>query len=63
EPTKDAKHVFTHIEWHMKTFMIDGNLSDELPNNFQIVTNKQIKEDFSIASAFSHCLRMIDEIK
>lgn len=47
---KSAKHIFTHIEWHMNGFWVEA--AEEVPL-FQWVTLAQLKQEYPLPSAFS----------
>jgi A/G-specific adenine glycosylase len=55
EPLPDAKHIFTHIEWHMKAYGIRvssfADAARHLPDNVKFVTKKELKS-FAVPSAF-----------
>lgn len=50
-PLTKAKHIFTHLEWHMVGYYV---LLKSLPQNteFTWATKKEIKKQYSIPSAF-----------
>ena len=55
-PLEDAKHIFTHIEWHMKAYDVrispdfDGFESD---TGLLLVTNEDLRAHYAIPSAFA----------
>lgn len=53
-----TKHVFTHLEWHMIGYLIEV---PEKSVEYIWVTKKQIKQKYSIPSAFKKYLETIDE--
>ncbi len=58
---KKAKHIFSHVEWHMEGIFIECE-SDREPvvsKNYVFATRDQIKEEYSIPSAFSAFLEEI----
>ena len=56
KPLEDSKHIFTHLEWHMKAFEVtvsadfDGFSSD---NGLLVVQNTDLRESYAIPSAFA----------
>ena len=52
-PLKNAKHIFSHVEWHMKGYAVRV---DELEKNCKIpmifAHPQEIQETYSIPSAF-----------
>lgn len=61
-----AKHIFSHIEWHMTGYHL---IVDELQENalknagYQFQTIKDIKFSYTLPSAFSFYYRYLDELK
>jgi A/G-specific adenine glycosylase len=57
----EAKHIFTHIEWHMQGFRLD---LAEPPKNPTLVwaTQKQLEEDYALPSAFAGFLAGAHEV-
>ena len=53
---EDAKHIFTHIEWHMIAYAVrvspdfDGLREDA---DLLLVPNEELHRDYAIPSAFS----------
>ena len=53
----DAKHIFTHIEWHMRGYAV--SVTDEIPS-FVWADAQEIREKYSIPSAFKAFLARLD---
>ncbi len=58
ERLSDAKHIFSHVEWHMNGFLvpiteIPAGLSGEKPEDFILAEIEELKERYSIPNAFS----------
>ena len=56
ERIEDAKHIFTHVEWHMIAYSV--RISSEfdgvrLPSDLHLVENDRLHEAYAIPSAFS----------
>ena len=46
-----AKHIFTHVEWHMKGYMIQTEAP--IPGDWEYVPIPELKEKYPIPNAFS----------
>ncbi len=55
-PVGEATHVFTHLIWHMKGYLIEVEGDGE---GLLFLTPEEIKERYSIPSAFSYYLNLI----
>lgn len=58
QPLEDAKHIFTHKEWHMKGYMIRvDELSPRLPSeetkDWQFIETVQTQEKYPVPAAFA----------
>ncbi len=56
EPLEEAKHIFSHIEWHMRGYMIRiAQLDDgvEQPSGFVFAQAEVSEEKYAIPSAFA----------
>lgn len=51
---RDAKHLFTHIEWQMKGFLVECGEADadKLPDGWTPVSLTRLEEDYPLPSAF-----------
>lgn len=47
----EAKHVFTHVEWHMKCFVVQCDLRGT-DNEWNWVTKEQLEGDIALPTAF-----------
>ena len=56
EPCGEAKHIFTHIEWHMNGYFVRCTAEDE---RFIWKTPSEIKTDYALPSAFRFYLKYI----
>ena len=52
---KGAKHIFTHIEWHMVGYYIEAEIIGNR-SEFVWVTEEERQEGYSIPSAFKEYL-------
>ena len=46
---KGAKHIFTHVEWHMSGYLVKAT---DFDSQFVWVTAEEIKESYALPSAF-----------
>ena len=46
---KKAKHIFTHVEWHMTGYLIEA---DEFFPQYEWATAREIREKYALPSAF-----------
>jgi A/G-specific adenine glycosylase len=53
QPLPEAKHIFSHIEWHMAGFAVKIDEPDQEPEGFFFVEKAQMEETYSIPAAFS----------
>ena len=51
EPDRDAKHIFTHIEWHMRAYRA---VCRGTGAGLRWITAGQLERDISLPSAFRH---------
>lgn len=61
-PLKDSKHIFTHLEWHMIGYLISVQSIQE-DFEFLWATRAQIREQYSIPTAFKAYLNFLEEGK
>ena len=55
-----AKHIFSHIEWHMLGYRICfDTIEQDFLEDFTAVTKEQIETEYSIPSAFAAYLSYI----
>lgn len=52
QPLPEAKHIFSHIEWHMAGYAVKIEEPDQEPEGFFFVEKAQMEENYSIPSAF-----------
>ncbi|MBQ9735679.1 MAG: A/G-specific adenine glycosylase [Clostridia bacterium] len=57
----DAKHIFTHIEWHMKGYLISCK-DDSVPEGFVAVSLQELKKNYPIASAYRAFLKHLEAL-
>lgn len=48
----EAKHIFSHIEWHMAGYAVKIEEPDKEPEGFFFVEKEQMEERYSIPAAF-----------
>ena len=52
--TKDAKHIFTHIEWQLKVYEV---LVENTNKNYIWCSEAQLHDTYALPTAFSKCKR------
>ena len=55
---KEYKHIFTHIRWEMRTFLVD---SEDMELPFEVYSIEEIEEKISLPTAFKQCLGILKE--
>ncbi len=62
EPLLDAKHIFTHKEWHMRGYAVrvDELQDSEAKKGFLFVDRMEIEKDYPIPSAYSAYYRYMN---
>lgn len=60
-PLEDAKHIFSHKEWHMKGYMIrvDELTRGETPKEWLFVEPKETEESYPIPSAYAKYMKYL----
>lgn len=57
-----GKHIFSHIEWHMLGYLVHlDRMPEGMEENFSLVSTEEMREEYSIPSAFSVYLKRIME--
>ena len=56
-----AKHIFTHIEWKMKIFLVTLSAVPG-ENGYVWVTREDLEENYAIPAAYQGALKVIMEI-
>lgn len=51
-PIKQSKHVFSHLEWHMKGFFVTATADDRVQSELIWVTGTDIQRQYSIPTVF-----------
>lgn len=52
--TTPQKHIFTHLEWHMRCYRAECK---NRPDNFIWVTRKELEERYTLPTPFQKCLK------
>ncbi len=55
-----AKHIFTHIEWHMALRTVEAG-SEALPEGWAWASGPQLEREYTVPSAFDGALRLARE--
>ncbi|MCR5666277.1 MAG: A/G-specific adenine glycosylase [Eubacterium sp.] len=56
---EDAKHIFSHIEWHMKGYVVSVAEPAEPPKDLLMAEFATIQREYAIPSAFSAYLKYL----
>ena len=57
EPLPEAKHIFSHVEWHMRGYRI--RLSGSLPESCISVEKSRLKDVYPLPNAFARYTKLI----
>lgn len=55
-----AKHIFTHIEWHMTLRTVEA-ASDELPPGWVWASGDELEKEYAVPNAFDRALELAKE--
>ena len=55
-----AKHIFTHIEWHMTARLVEAD-SDALPPGWVWADRRELNERYAIPNAFDGVAHLVEE--
>ena len=58
EPLCDAKHIFSHIEWHMTGYRV--RLRHEIPKSYIAAAKEELKTIYALPNAFGRYTKMIE---
>ena len=53
QPLPDAKHIFTHVEWHMKGFQVRVAETESVPQGMVLADREETEEEYPIPSAYA----------
>ena len=57
----EAKHIFSHVEWHMKGYVVRVAPTEKRAGNLLFIDKKESKGKYPIPSAFSAYRKYIEE--
>ena len=54
-PLPSAKHIFTHIEWHMTGYLVRVSVAapEELPDGYVSAALSEVRDNYALPSAFA----------
>ena len=52
-PLPDARHIFTHVEWHMRGYLVLSEELEKLNGGYTAIGPAQARETYSIPAAFA----------
>ena len=55
-----AKHIFSHVEWHMEAYVVRVDTADPLPDDLLFVEIEEQRRSYPVPSAYAAYLRLID---
>jgi len=58
EPAGEAKHIFSHVEWHMNGYRVF--LKETLPKTYLFVERQEIRTKYPLPNAFSTYINLIN---
>ena len=60
-PLEDAKHIFTHKEWHMSAYMfrVDELQDEKAPENWLFVDKEEVEKRYPIPSAYAKYMQYL----
>ncbi len=59
EPLRKAKHIFSHVEWHMTGYLIRVAETEEVPEGLFLVDREQTERDFPVPSAYAAYMKVM----
>lgn len=59
-PLQSAKHIFTHLEWHMDGYFAKVTC-DMPPENYRFVTKEELFAQYAVPSAFRVYLQFVEK--
>ncbi len=62
-PLPDRKHIFTHVEWHMRGYLIQSGETEALADGYAEVDPEETKHSYSIPSAFAGYTRYLQIVQ
>lgn len=58
-PAPDAKHIFTHLEWHMRAFLVLCDAPTATGEGLLFVPREELEGKYALPSAFRTCRRFL----
>ena len=55
-----AKHIYSHVEWHMEAYVVRVDTADPLPDDLLFVEIEEQRRSYPVPSAYAAYLRLID---
>jgi A/G-specific adenine glycosylase len=60
EPVLDSKHVFSHVEWHMKGYLVRVEPVDGVDMGRVFAEVLDLKERYAVPAAFAAYMQYLD---
>ena len=58
EPAGEARHVFSHVEWHMTGYL--ARLKGKIPSTYLAVGQEELRRKYPIPNAFSAYIKLLN---
>ena len=59
EPLGNAKHIFSHVEWHMNGYLVQ---TDQIPGQYLAVERQELQNRYAIPNAFQSYYQKLMEV-
>ena len=59
EPLGNAKHIFSHVEWHMNGYLVQ---TDQIPGQYLAVERQELQNRYAIPNAFQAYYQKLMEV-
>ncbi len=60
ESLPKAKHIFSHVEWHMTGFLVRVAETEEVPEGLFLVDREQTEREFPVPAAYAAYMRVMN---
>ena len=59
EKLPEAKHIFSHVEWHMNGYLVQ---TDQIPGQYLAVERQELQNRYAIPNAFQAYYQKLMEV-
>ncbi len=60
EPLDEAKHIFSHVEWHMTGFLVRVAQTDRAPEGLLLVNKEETERDYPVPAAYAAYMKAMN---